>query len=87
MLAGAAAVPIVPFPLVDGVSVGLVGVRQIEHLSPHEDGRVGVELDEVDLAVRISGPVGWICLHPAVAADNFALAWVVHAPGPPYLEV
>lgn len=84
--AGAAAVLVVPFPLVDGVAVGLVGVGHIAHLSPHEDGRAGVELDEVDLAVRMSGPVGRVGLHPAVAARHLAVVWVLHAPDPPFVE-
>ena len=86
MLAGGAAVPVVPFALVDGVAVGLVGVGHIAHLSPHEDGRAGVELDEVDLAVRMSGPVGRVGLHPAVAARHLAVVWVLHAPDPPFVE-
>ena len=86
MPAGAAAVPVVPFLLVDGVAVGLVRVGHIGHLSPHEDGRAGVELDEVDLAVRIRGLVGRVGLHPAVASHHSALSWVLHAPVPPSVE-
>ena len=86
MLAGAAAVPVVPFPRIDGVAVGLAGVGHTVHLSPHEDRRAGVELDEVDLAVRISGPVGRVGLHPAVAARHLAVVWVLHAPDPPFVE-
>ena len=89
--AGAAAVLVVPFPLVDGVAVALVGVGHIFHLSPQEDGRAAstalVELHEVDLAVRKSGRVGRVGLHPAVAAHHFALVWVLHAPTIPSPEV
>ena len=90
--AGAAAVPVVPPPLVDGVPVAFVGeVGQILHPRPHEDGRAEtaarVELNELDLAVRIRGRVSRVGLHPAVAAHHSALVWVLHAPAPPSPEV
>ena len=91
MSAGAAAVPVVPSPLIDGVAVALVGeVGQIRHPSPHEDGRARttarVELNELDRSVRIGGRVGRVGLHPAVAAHHPALVWVLHAPAPPFVE-
>ena len=61
--------------LVDGVAVIPVRVGHIVHLRPHNDAIVGV-----DLAVRISGPVGRVGLHLAVALHHFALVWVLHAP-------
>jgi len=89
--AGAAAVPVVPFPLVDGVAVASVGVGHLSHVGPQEDGRAHstaeVELNEVDLSVGISGWVGTVGLHPAVAASNFAQVGVLHAPIPPSKEV
>ena len=91
VLAGAAAIPVVPFPLVDGVAVAMIRVvGQIVHVSPHEDGRATStareELNEMDVAVRISGPVARVGLHPAVAAYHLALLWVLYAPTPPSVE-
>ena len=82
MLAGAAALLVVPFPLVDGVAVIPARVGHIVHLRPHEDAIVGV-----DLTVRISGRVGRVGLHHlAVALHHFALVWVLHAPEPSFKE-
>ena len=90
MLAGAAAVFLVPFLLVDRVAVATGGVGHLCHVGPQEDGRAHsaaeVELNKVDLAVRISGRVGTVGLHPAVAARHLAVVWVLHAPDPPFVE-
>ena len=88
--ASAAAVLLVPFPLIDGVTVYTVGVGHLRHVSPQEDGRgrstAEVELNQVGLAVRISGRVDSVGRHPAVAAHHSALVWDPHAPTIPFPE-
>ena len=88
--AGAAAVLLVPFLLVDGVAIATGGVGHRLHLGPQEDRRARstgeVELDEVSLAMRISGRVFMVGLHPAVAAHHFALLRLYHALIPPFVE-
>ena len=88
--AGTAAVPVVPSPLVDGVAVATAGVWQIGHIGPQENGRASsiaeVELNEVNLAVRVRGRVGTVKIHPAVAAHHFAVVLGIHAKFQPFTE-
>ena len=91
VLTGAAAVPVVPLPLIDRVAEPLVGVGQLRHPRPHEDGRATSsaheELVEVDLAVRVSSRVARVVLQFAVAAHNFAHGWVLKAVAVPFSYV
>ena len=91
VFAGAAAVALVPAPLIDGIAKALIReVGKLGHVGPEEErwrrAPGCAKLDEADIAIWIGGRVGWVSLHLAVAASDFATLRVKHAPRPPFEE-
>ena len=88
VFASAAAVPVVPAPLIDGVAEFTFRKRQLFHLGPNKEGRAPIrrraadieELQELYFAKGFSGRVVWVELQFARATFNLAAIWVMLAP-------